>query len=297
MDTIIETIPNFSEGRNLQTLAAIRDAFETAADVILLEDSSDSDHNRSVFTAIGTPQAIADALLCAAGIAIQQIDLNHHRGKHPRIGAVDVIPLVPLKNISMDACVSLSRQIGRRLWEKYQLPVYLYEASAENPEHVNLADIRRGEFEGLARKMEQPEWRPDFGTDKPHPTAGAVVLGARKPLIAYNILLDTQDLGIAKAIARQIRESSGGFPCVKALGIELTKRGKVQVSINMTDYTVTPLYRVFDLVSQEAERQGTRVLCSELIGLAPMAALADAAAHYLKIENYTFQKVLESHYI
>lgn len=294
MNKIVECIPNFSEGRDSNIIKEIEEAIINTKNVILLEHSSDYDHNRSVFTFMGSMEGVYDAMYKAASVAVNRIDLTRHEGKHPRIGAVDVIPLVPVQNVTMEECVELSKTLAERIYNELGLPVYLYENSASKPQRTNLADIRRGEFEGLNNKMQDKDWKPDYGT-KPHPTAGAVVIGARKPLIAFNMQLNTANIEIATEIAKKIREKNGGLKCVKALGIMLETKNTAQVSVNLTDYTVTSLFEVFDTVCNEASKMGYEVVSSELIGLSPARAFIDTAARYLKLENYSYKKIIESH--
>ncbi|VBB05168.1 ftcd: glutamate formiminotransferase [Lucifera butyrica] len=295
MAKLVECIPNFSEGRRTTVIEAIAGAIKEVPGVILLDYSADASHNRSVFTLVGTPEQVKKAVLQAAQQAVNLIDMTQHRGEHPRMGAVDVIPFVPIQNVTMDECVILSREAGAAIARELGMPVFLYEESATAASRKNLAEVRRGEFEGMAEKMQKTEWRPDFG-DKLHPTAGAVAVGARMPLIAYNINLNTSDLNIAKAIAKIIRESSGGLKFVKALGVMLEDRNLAQVSINMTNYEQTPLYRVLELVKAEAKRYGVGVVGTEIIGLTPAKALVDSAKYYLQLEGFDGDKqVLENH--
>lgn len=294
MNKIVECIPNFSEGRNESIIREIEEAIRSTKDVLLLEHSSDYDHNRSVFTFMGSMEGVYEAMFKAASVAVDRIDLTRHEGKHPRIGAVDVIPLVPVQNVTMDECVELSKKLAERIYGELDFPVYLYEYSATKPYRRNLADIRKGEFEGLKEKMQDENWKPDYGI-KPHPTAGAVVVGARKPLIAFNMQLNTSNVEIASDIAKKIREKNGGLKCVKALGILLESKNTAQVSVNLTDYTTTSLYEVFDAVCKEADKMGYEVISSELIGLSPAKAFIDTAARYLKLENYSYKKIIESH--
>lgn len=291
---IIECVPNFSEGRDLEKIDRIVAPFRGKAGVKLLDYSNDEDHNRLVVTVVGEPEALRDAVLEAIGVAVQLIDLNHHKGQHPRMGAVDVVPFIPIKNTTMEEAVALSKEVAAQVAELYQLPAFLYEKSATAPHRENLAAVRKGEFEGMAVKMQAPEWQPDFGVAAPHPTAGVVAIGARMPLVAYNINLSTQNLEIATQIAKNIRHVNGGFRYVKAMGVELTDRHITQVSINMTDYTRTALYRVFELVRIEARRYGVTIVGSEIIGLVPMEALIDTASYYLGLENFSMQQVLET---
>lgn len=295
MTTLIECIPNVSEGRRPEVVAAIRNAAVSAGPgVLLLDWTSDADHNRSVLTFLGDGPALVAAMEAMVAEALVHIDLTRHEGAHPRLGAVDVIPFVPIRGATAADCVALARELGARLADKHGLPVYLYEDAATSEPRRNLASIRKGEFEGLAEKMKSPEWKPDFGPDAPHATAGATVVGARSPLVAYNINLGTADLSIADRIARSIRHLSGGFRFVKAMGVRLEARGIVQVSINMTNYEKTPLHRVFETVRSEAERFGVPVVGSEIIGLVPQAALVGAAEHYLRLESPASSQVLEN---
>jgi glutamate formiminotransferase len=295
MTTLIECIPNVSEGRRPEVVAAVRNAAISAGPgVLLLDWTSDADHNRSVLTFLGDGPALVRAMEAMVAEALVHIDLTKHEGAHPRLGAVDVIPFVPIRGASAADCVALAKELGARLAEKHGLPVYLYEDAATSEARRNLANIRKGEFEGLAGKMKSPEWKPDFGPDAPHPTGGATVVGARSPLVAYNINLGTADLSIADRIAKSIRHLSGGFRFVKAMGVKLEARGIVQVSINMTNTEKTPLHRVFETVRSEAERFGVPVVGSEIIGLVPQAALVGAAEHYLRLESPASSQVLEN---
>ncbi len=293
MDQIIECVPNFSAGRDPDTVEKIVDAFRGGQQVKLLDYQQDADHNRSVVTVVGQPDALKKAVIRAVGTAIERIDMRTHQGQHPRMGAVDVVPFIPVKNLTMDEAVAFSRQVAEALAKAYQLPVFLYEASAAQPRRQNLATIRKGQFEGMADKLKDPEWKPDFGPAQVHPSAGVTAVGARMPLVAYNVNLDTDNLEIADAIAKKVRHISGGLRYCKALGIELKDRGIVQVSINMTDYTRTALYRVFELIRIEARRYGVSVAGSEIVGLVPMAALIDSAAYYLGLEDFSMNQVLE----
>jgi glutamate formiminotransferase len=295
MKSLIECIPNVSEGRREEVVARLADAAVRAGvGVLLLDRTSDKDHNRSVLTFLGDGPGLLDAMTGLVETALAEIDLRTHRGAHPRIGAVDVVPFVPIRGATTAECVTLARELGRRLAERFSLPVYLYEDAATTPERQNLANIRKGEFEGLAAKMADPAWAPDFGPPSPHPSGGATVVGARAPLIAYNINLGTADLAVADRIARAIRHLSGGYRFVKAMGVKLEARGQVQVSINMTNYEKTPLHRVFETVRSEAERQGVPVVGSEIVGLVPEAALLAAASHYLRLEADPGGQVLEN---
>ena len=269
---VIECIPNVSEGRRLDVIDACTAAI-VATGAHLLDVKPDATHNRTVFTFAGAPAAVEAGAVALFDTALAHIDLRHHHGEHPRLGAVDVTPFVPIEGATMADCVAIARRVGETVAARHQLPVYLYEEAATSPARRNLEDIRRGEFEGLAAKMQKPEWAPDFGPAAPHASAGASVVGARMPLIAYNINLATNRLDVAKKIATAIRQSSGGLRFVKAMGLELADRGIVQVSMNLTNYEKTPIFRVFEMVKREAERYGVSILESEIVGLIPSAAL------------------------
>ena len=292
--SLIECVPNVSEGRRADVVAAMAEAIRQVSGVRLLDHSSDASHNRSVFTMVGDAAGLEAAITALFERAIADIDLRSHRGEHPRMGAVDVVPFIPIEGATMADCVALARKVGAALAGRFSIPVYLYEEAAANPARRNLEDIRRGEFEGLAAKMASEGWTPDFGGPGPHPTAGAAVIGARMPLIAYNINLATDRLDVAKKIAAAIRFSSGGFRYVKAMGIALQDRGIVQVSMNLTNYEKTPVFRVFEAVRREAARYGVDVLESEIVGLVPSAALTDAAEYYLRLAGFTRDLVLET---
>jgi glutamate formiminotransferase len=295
MARLIECIPNVSEGRRGDVVAAIAAAAVKAAPgVVLLDRTSDSDHNRSVLTFLGDGEPLLAAMTALVEASLGAIDLRTHQGAHPRLGAVDVIPFVPVRGATAAECVDLAKTLGKTLGDRFGLPVYLYEDAATAPERQNLANIRKGEFEGLAKKMELPGWKPDFGPSVPHPSGGAVVVGARAPLVAYNINLATPDLAVADRIARAIRHLSGGYRYVKAMGVRLEARGQVQVSINMTNFEKTPLHRVFETVKSEAGRHGVAVVGSEIVGLVPQAALLAAAEHYLGLEADPGPQVLEN---
>lgn len=289
MNKIIQSVPNFSEGRDLQKIEQIVDVFRARENVKLLNYSNDRDHNRMVATVIGEPEAVKNAVIDAVGKAVELLDLTAHTGEHPRVGVADVVPFVPIKNVTMEEAVVLSKEVGKTVAEKHNLPVFLYEKSASAPHRENLADIRRGGFEGLTEKMKLSEWKPDFGEDEPHPTAGVSVIGARIPLIAYNVNLNTNNIEIANAIAKKIRFSNGGLRYCKAIGVNLKEKGIVQVSTNITDYTQTPLYQVFELIKIEAKRYGTTIAGSETIGLVPLEAVVDTASYYLGIEKTDFR--------
>jgi glutamate formiminotransferase len=291
---LIECIPNVSEGRRPEVVAAMADAIRRVAGVRLLDHSSDASHNRSVFTLVGDAAGVEQAVLALFERAVADIDLRTHRGEHPRLGAVDVVPFVPIEGVTMADCVALAKKVGAAIGERFHIPVYLYEDASADPARKNLEDIRRGEFEGLAKKMATAGWAPDFGPFAPNPRAGASVVGARMPLIAYNINLATNLIDVAKKIAAAIRQSSGGFRYVKAAGFTLEDRGVVQVSMNLTNYEKTPIFRVFEAVKREAARYGVSILESEIVGLIPSAALAGAAEFYLQLEGFKPDQVLEN---
>ncbi|HEX5217082.1 MAG TPA: glutamate formimidoyltransferase [Vicinamibacterales bacterium] len=290
---VIECIPNVSEGRRVDVIDACTAAI-VATGAHLLDVKPDATHNRTVFTFAGAPAAVEAGAIALFDTALAHIDLRHHHGEHPRLGAVDVTPFVPIEGATMADCVAIARRVGETVAARHQLPVYLYEEAATSPSRRNLEDIRRGEFEGLAAKLQKPEWAPDFGPAVPHASAGASVVGARMPLIAYNINLATNRLDVAKKIATAIRQSSGGLRFVKAMGLELADRGIVQVSMNLTNYEKTPIFRVFEMVKREAERYGVSILESEIVGLIPSAALTAAAAWYLQVEGFSEGQVLEN---
>jgi glutamate formiminotransferase / 5-formyltetrahydrofolate cyclo-ligase len=291
---IIESIPNVSEGRRPEVVEAIASAIRAVPGVRLLDYSSDASHNRSVFTLAGDAAPLKRAILAMYEQALAHIDLRTHQGEHPRLGAVDVVPFVPIEGVTMAQCVELARDVAGEVASRFGVPIYLYEDASSDPARKNLEDIRRGEFEGLAAKMASKGWAPDFGPSAPHASAGASVVGARMPLIAYNINLNTDRLDVAKKIAAAIRHSSGGYRFVKAAGFELKDRGIVQVSMNLTNYEKTPIFRVFETVRREAERYGVSILESEIVGLVPAAALNAAAEFYLQIAGFKPDQVLEN---
>ena len=292
-EKIVECVPNFSEGRNGKVIEKIADAFRVDG-VKLLDYSADVDHNRSVFTVVGEPTELAEAVINAVGVAKDNIDLTKQSGEHPRIGAADVVPFVPIKNVSVEETVELSKFVGQQIATRHGVPVYLYEKSATAANRVNLADIRKGQFEGLSEKMKAEEWKPDFGNSEPHPTAGATVVGCRPFLVAFNVNLDTPDVEIATKIARRVRFINGGLRFVKALGVKLNSRNVAQVTMNLTDYTKTPVYAALETVRMEARRYGVNVIGTEIIGLIPQQALLDCVEYYLQIENFSSDKVLEN---
>lgn len=300
MAQIIESIPNISEGRRPEVVEACVDEIRNTAGCTLLDYSSDESHNRSVITYIGDAKAVEEASVRLVKKAAELIDLTKHEGEHPRMGAVDVMPFLPIKDCTTEDCVELSKVVGKRIAEEAKVPVFLYESSATRPERQNLVKIRKGQFEGMAEKVKEADWEPDFGGRTIHPKAGVIAVGARPPLVAFNLNLDTDNVEIAKNIAKIIREKDGGFKCVKSMGFEIVEEdtGKkyAQVSCNMTNYEQTPLYRVVETVRTEAARYGVRVTGTEIIGLCPMKALSDCAEYYMQINGFDFRKqVLENH--
>ena len=291
---IIECIPNISEGQRPDVVAAVAAAVGRTPGVRVLDVSSDAAHHRSVLTMAGDAAGLKSAILTLFEQTLAVVDLTVHKGEHPRLGAVDVVPFVPIEGVTMSDCVALARETGRAVAERFAVPVYLYEEAATDPARRNLEDIRRGEFEGLTAKMASVGWAPDFGPATPHPRAGATVIGARMPLIAYNINLATDRLDVAKKIAAAVRHSTGGLRFVKAMGVMLGDRGVAQVSMNLTNFEKTPIPRVFEMVKREAERHGVAVLESEIVGLIPQAALLAAAEYYLQIEGFKSSQVLEN---
>ncbi len=290
---LVKCVPNVSEGRRAEVVDGLVQAIRHVPAVRLLDHSSDRAHNRSVITMAGESAPLKNAVLALFECAVATIDLRAHAGEHPRLGAVDVVPFVPIEGVTMDECATLARETGAEVARRFQVPVYLYEQASTDPARKNLEDIRRGQFEGLAAKMLRPGWAPDYGPHAPHPSAGASIIGARMPLIAYNINLATNRLEVAKEVAAAVRYSSGGFRCVKAMGVTLEDRGIVQVSMNLTDYEQTPLSQVFDAVVREAERHGVMVLEHEIVGLVPAAALAGLSESFLRLGSVPEDQVLE----
>lgn len=293
-DKLVECVPNFSEGRDRAKMERIVDSFRGVKGVKLLDYSNDISHNRMVVTAIGSPEAMKKAVVNAIGTAVREIDLNKHHGEHPRMGTADVVPFIPIRNMTMAEAILLAKDVATEVSQAYDLPVYLYEKAASAPHRENLADVRKGQFEGLAEKIQDPLWKPDFGPSQPHPTAGATIIGARNFLIAWNVNLNTDNLEIAKAIARKIRFSSGGFPCVKALGIYLADKGQAQVSMNLTDFTQTSMCQVFDCIRDEAAARNVSIAYSEVIGMLPKAALEGTTVQYLQIKDFGPDRILEN---
>jgi glutamate formiminotransferase/formiminotetrahydrofolate cyclodeaminase len=295
MKRLIECVPNFSEGRDPAKVDAIVAAMSSVAGVYVLGREMDADHNRCVVTLAGEPDAVAEAALRGVGKAMELIDLTKHTGAHPRVGATDVVPFIPIEGVTLDDCVALAKRTGHEIWARYRIPVFFYEAAAQRPDRVNLENIRRGQFEGLQLEMKHNHDRqPDVGEPKLHPTAGVTVVGARKFLIAYNVNLNTSDVGIANKIAKAIRFSSGGLRYVKSMGVELKARNLAQVSINLTDFEQTPMHRVYEMVKREAERYGAVPVGSEIVGLIPKKAIEMAADFFLQIENFSPAQVFEN---
>ncbi len=293
MRKLVESVPNFSEGRRQEVVKEIVNQAEETDNVWVFDWSMDQDHNRSVITIVGEPVSVGEAIVKMSKKAVELIDLRHHTGEHPRMGAVDVIPFVPIKGTTMEECIALSKSVGKQIGEELKIPVYLYEHSATRPQRENLADIRKGEFEGFFEKIKSPDWEPDFGPREVHPTAGVVAVGAREYLIAFNVNLGTKDIKIAEAIAKAVRNSSGGYKFVKAIGVDLKEKGFVQISMNMTNYKKSPLYRVFETIRLEAERYGVPVVGSEIIGMVPMDMIIQTTRFYLKIDDLNDDKVIE----
>jgi glutamate formiminotransferase len=293
-DKLMECVPNFSEGRDQKKIEQIVECFRAKEGVKLLDYSSNADHNRTVVTVVGEPQPLAEAVLQAIGKAQELIDLTKHTGEHPRMGATDVVPFIPIKNVTEQEAVDLSKYVGEQMWKRFNIPVFLYEKSASALNRQNLAEIRKGQFEGMKEKMLLPEWTPDFGENHPHPTAGVTAVGCRMFLVAFNVNLDTPDVELATKIAKRVRFIGGGLRFVKALGIMLEERKIAQVSMNLTDYTKTPVYMAMEMVRMEAKRFGVNVIGSEIVGLVPQQALIDCAEYYLQIEDFKHNQILEN---
>lgn len=291
---IVECVPNFSEGKRQEVIDAIVNKIESVEDIKVLDKEMDADHNRAVITFIGTPNAVKKSAFLAIKKAMELINMEKHKGEHPRIGATDVVPFVPISGVTMKDCVKIANELGKEIGEKLKIPVYLYEEAATRLERKNLANIRKGEYEGLKKEIKTNEERkPDYGPSKMHPTAGAIAIGARMPLIAFNVNLGTNNVKIAKNIANAIRFKNGGLRYIKAMGFEIKKRGIVQVSMNLTNYKKTPVFRVFEMIRREAERYGVNVIGSEVIGLIPMDAVIDCFEYYLRVEDFKKNQVLE----
>lgn len=294
LNKIIESVPNISEGRRAEVLKKILAHIEGVPDTRILDVKPDSDHNRTVISLAGSPDGLKQLLLKLYEVCVREIDLRQHQGEHPRAGAVDVTPFIPIKNSSMEECATLARELGKEVAEKFQVPVYLYEFAAAREDRRDLAQIRKGEFEGFGEKIQKPEWKPDFGPSQIHPSAGVTVIGARMPLIAFNVNLGTSDIQIANKIAKAVRHSNGGLRFVKAMGVFLQNRNIVQVSMNLTDYKKTPIFRAVEMVRREASRYGVNVVGTEVIGLIPADALFDAADYYLQLEDFQLSQILEN---
>lgn len=294
MARIVECIPNFSEGRRPEVIEQILDAVRNTPGCELLDSAPDASHNRVVVSFLGEPEAVVEGAFNAIAAATRLIDMREHQGEHPRMGATDVVPFVPISEVSMDECVALAEKLAERVSSELKIPIFLYEKAARKPERRNLADVRRGEYEGLQEAIKTPERQPDYGPAEMHPTAGATVIGARKPLVAFNVNLGTSDIKIARAIARKIRGSSGGFTHVKALGVMLEDRKIAQVSMNLVDFEGTSVHHAFEFVKREAARYGVSVVGSEVIGLLPMKALIDSALWYLQVEDFKTNQILEN---
>ncbi|HTZ32295.1 MAG TPA: glutamate formimidoyltransferase [Methylomirabilota bacterium] len=295
MKRLIECVPNFSEGRDPAKVDAIVNAMSSVPGVYVLDREMDADHNRCVITLAGDPDAVGEAAILGAGKAMELIDMNEHRGAHPRVGATDVVPFIPIEGLTVEDCVALARRVGNEIWRRHRIPIFFYEAAATRPDRVNLENVRKGQFEGLREELKKNHDRqPDIGEPKLHPTAGVTVVGARKFLIAYNVNLNTADVGIANKIAKAIRFSSGGLRYVKSMGVELKARNLAQVSINLTDFEQTPMHRVYEMVKREAQRYGVMPVGSEIVGLVPKKAIEMAADYFLQLENFSPAQVFEN---
>ncbi|WP_373898999.1 glutamate formimidoyltransferase [Haloimpatiens sp. FM7315] len=294
MAKLVECIPNFSEGRNKEVIEKIMDAVRNTEEVKLLDYSSDKSHNRTVVTFIGSPKGVENAMINMAEKVYENIDMTKHSGEHPRMGALDVVPFVPITGVDMEECIEIANKVGKTIGEKYSIPVYLYEKAASTPERENLAKVRKGQYEGFFEKIKDPNWKPDYGPDKVNEKGGCVAVGARVPLVAFNVNLDTENVEIADKIAKVIRNIGGGLRYVKALGVKLEERNIAQVSINLVNYEKTALYRVFEMVKIEAKRYGVNIIGSEIVGLLPMEALIKTAEYYLQIEDFCTKQVLET---
>lgn len=294
MKKLVQCVPNYSEGKDLEKIEKIAAPFKNNKNIKFMGCEPDTDYNRTVITVIGEPEDIVAAVVESVGIATELIDMNVQKGEHLRMGATDVIPFIPIKDMTMAECVELSKIVGEKIWEKFKVPVFLYEESATAPNRVSLPSIRKGEFEGMKEKLKLEEWKPDFGERTPHLTAGVTAVGGRMPLIAFNINLDTTDINIAKEISKAIRFSSGGFRFIQAGPAEMKEKGIVQVTMNIKDYKKNPIYRVFETVKMEAKRYGVNVLGSEIIGAVPMEALSDSIEYYLGLDGFKIDKIIEN---
>ena len=291
MARLVECVPNFSVSKEKDeaVFQALVDVSKSVPNCMVIDVQSDGNHNRCVFTIVGAPDAIEEVAFRLTKQAMETIDMTKHQGQHPRMGATDVIPFIPTMDVTIEECVEMSKRVAKRIWDELAIPSYLYEESASRPERRNLAACRKGQFEGMPARLLEPDWAPDFGERKIHPTAGVIAIGARIPLIAYNINLDTSDLEVAKKIANAIRAAKGGFAACKAIGIMLEERNIAQVSMNLVNTDVTPIYYVFEMVRALADRYGARIIGSELVGLTPGKALLDCAEFYLKLENFNYR--------
>src|SRR5215468_12602471 len=295
MKRLIECVPNFSEGRDAAKVEALVHVMSSVPGVYVLDREMDADHNRCVITLAGEPDAVGEAAILGAGKALELIDMTKHSGAHPRVGATDVVPFIPVDGIAIEDCVALAKRVGSEIWKRYRIPIFFYEAAATRPDRVNLENVRKGQFEGLREELKKNHDRqPDVGEPKLHPTAGVTVVGARKFLVAYNVNLNTPDVGIANKIAKAIRFSSGGLRYVKSMGVDLKARNTAQVSINLTDYEQTPMHRVYEMVKREAARYGTVPVSSEIVGLVPKKAIEMAADYFLQLEGFSPSQVFEN---
>jgi len=294
MAKLVECVPNFSEGINKVIIESIIDEVRGVDGVKLLDYSSDTDHNRTVVTFIGSPEPVKIAAFNLAKRAAELIDMSAHKGGHPRMGATDVVPFIPVTGVGMDECVEIAREVGKRIGEELGIPVYLYESAATKPERVNLADVRKGQYEGFFEKIKDENWNPDFGPNEMNKKSGATAVGARVPLVAYNVNLGTSEIAVADKIARAVRHIGGGLRFVKAMGVKLDDRNIVQVSMNLTNYEKTAVYRAHEMVKMEAQRYGVSVVGSEIVGLVPMKSLIDCAEYYLQVENFSMDQILEN---
>ncbi|MFC6345931.1 glutamate formimidoyltransferase [Vagococcus carniphilus] len=296
MAKIIECVPNFSEGQNEAVINGLVSVAKSVGGVTLLDHSSDASHNRSVFTLVGDEEGIQEAAFQLVKYASENIDMTKHHGEHPRMGATDVVPFIPIKDSSVEECIEISKKVAKRINDELNIPIFLYEDSASTPNRKNLAKVRKGQFEGMPEKLQEEEWAPDFGERKIHPTAGITAVGARMPLVAFNVNLDTSDITIANKIAKIIRASGGGFKYAKGIGVMLEDRNIAQVSMNMVNFEGTPLYRTFETIRMEAKRYGVNIIGSEIIGLTPAKAMIDCAEYYLQVEDFDYDKqILENH--
>lgn len=294
MSKIVECVPNFSEGRNKEVIEAIVQEVRIVEGVKLLDYSSDADHNRTVVTMVGAPESVEKAVFNLVKKASELIDMSVHEGGHPRMGATDVVPFIPVKDMTMEESIEIARNVGKRIGEELDIPVYLYEDAASTPDRRNLADVRRGQYEGFFEKINKPEWKPDFGPQRMNKKSGCTAVGARVPLVAFNVNLGTDNVEIATAIAKKVRFIGGGLRFVKAMGVMLEDRNIAQVSMNLVNYEKTAVYRAYEMIKMEAQRYGVPVIGSEVIGLLPMKALIDCAEYYLQIENFSMDQILEN---